>query len=583
MLNRVGFFGKIGGIGGGIIASLRAIFNVNILTLTDTIQGQVAEAISVTGRTIEQYNGVLVPLGASEVHVQRGRRVENLTSSATDFTAWKNGTGATHTANSVTMIADKNSRIYKPFTFVSGDLVIQFKFPASEAGKVVRISLWASGLDGLTTGASPDITIPSSGFIQARYNGVTSVSNFGITNSTAGLAQTVQLEASGIVDVTGMQPSYVPEYVPNLGSGTAVQVFDTTSGNTVDANNIVTEAAGDPLHPSEIILGDKQYVSKEAWSAKAWPAGSECEHGGYWYSTVAGGTDVTFGSAVTWVQQGIYNRAFGALSEDIATNQFLQSDTPATQTITLSVGKHILWLDGISGDSITTAAGTAVGTGFGVADITADNGVDITTAGTVTYTVAGAPIRAQAEDGTYRTSYIPTTTTPLTRTEGLGAYKWLLAGSQIKTSGTFTLALGWVPSFGSNDLVSATRSILGFNTGSLGVLYQSLVVNITSYDGTGSVAIGQMAWSPSDCINYVITVNSTALAINDTPANTISLAVANMTRGEVYSSTNALYDGAFNAATYLQFLATLGGNNSAFRFLRQFDTCLSNADRNLIK
>jgi len=91
-------------------------------------------------------------------------------------------------------------------------------------------------------------------------------------------------------------------------------------------------------------------------------------------------------------------------------NYLLNSGTPATQNITLATGTFTCWLDGVGGDSITTAAGTAVGTGFGAATPGTPNVMTITTGGSVSFTVAGAPTRAQVETGSSASEYVPTTT-----------------------------------------------------------------------------------------------------------------------------------------------------------------------------
>lgn len=106
--------------------------------------------------------------------------------------------------------------------------------------------------------------------------------------------------------------------------------------------------------------------------------------------------------------------ANGALIEGQRTNHFLQSDAPATQTSgSLGTGTYTLWMEGTG--SIAVSANSATITGAGTA--TDGNPVTfvVTGAGTVDYTVTGSPTIAQAEDGPFPSSYIPTTTAAVTR------------------------------------------------------------------------------------------------------------------------------------------------------------------------
>ena len=100
----------------------------------------------------------------------------------------------------------------------------------------------------------------------------------------------------------------------------------------------------------------------------------------------------------------------GLLVEEGRTNLFLNSGAPVTQTINLSAGTYVTWVNG-SG-TLTTAAGTATGSGYGAASNGTPNVIVITIGGTVTFTKSGALNIAQVEaigvTGTFGTSYIPT-------------------------------------------------------------------------------------------------------------------------------------------------------------------------------
>jgi len=527
---------------GSAVAALRSIFNINILSLTDTVQGQVAEAISVTGRTMTQYNGVLVPLGATEPHVQRGHRVENLLSYSEDFSnaVWllqlgANKIGVTsvvgESAMEIAFSSDPSSAIYHTIAAPNGaDVIGLFWVRAKQGSTSVRIYM---------VGFTANIAIDDTKWWPVYRRLTATNPTIYLVNNDAGNASNVYVLKSMASDATGMPASYVPPYVPrdtavgdelvtngtfdtdtagwtptagtivwdasgralvssssayssaavqnfpilvgmryklafdtangtsaiqrltaydaggthisHIGAGsylftatgntltiwletdgagtgffdnitvkeasTGIKVFDTTSGNTV-SSNIVTEASGLPLHPSKLVDGDKWYESKEAWSAKVWPAGSECEHGGRWYSTVAGGTDVTFGSAVTWVDMGIYNRAYGALSECVDTNQIWPNRDFS----------HANWV--VSGSSVSSGLGY-----FTVAQ-TATSGQHL-----VNY---AAPI------GTMPTCYIDAE-------NDSGAYLCLrLSGAGIGAGwATFDLVNGVITSSGGTYFVSA--------------------------------------------------------------------------------------------------------------------------------
>lgn len=97
--------------------------------------------------------------------------------------------------------------------------------------------------------------------------------------------------------------------------------------------------------------------------------------------------------------------ALGFLIEEARTQSLGVTDTPGTQTITLSAGTYTHWM--IGSGSLTSAAGTAVGSGFGAATQGVPKTITITTGGTVVFTVGGTVTRIQNENGAFPTSYIP--------------------------------------------------------------------------------------------------------------------------------------------------------------------------------
>jgi hypothetical protein len=102
----------------------------------------------------------------------------------------------------------------------------------------------------------------------------------------------------------------------------------------------------------------------------------------------------------------------GLLMEPARTNLFLNTATPATQSITVTGVTHTLSFTG-SGSVTLSGAFTGVLEGTGATDrvtLTFKPGV-----GTLTLTVAGTIVRPQLEVGAYATSHIPVVGTAVTR------------------------------------------------------------------------------------------------------------------------------------------------------------------------
>lgn len=98
----------------------------------------------------------------------------------------------------------------------------------------------------------------------------------------------------------------------------------------------------------------------------------------------------------------------GMLFEEARTNSLLQSDLPATQTVSLPAGTYTLW---VAGSGSATLSGGPAGTATAATPITFTLGATTS----VTVTVAGTLARFQLENGATTTSYIATTSAAVTR------------------------------------------------------------------------------------------------------------------------------------------------------------------------
>lgn len=205
-----------------------------------------------------------------------------------------------------------------------------------------------------------------------------------------------------------------------------------------------------------------------------------------YYSTSNGNT--VSANVVSELAGGNLSPAPYYLLEPAATNFFLNSNAPATQTIALTAGQYTIAVVGTGSIALT---GGSTGT------VTASAPLTFTTSGSVTFTVSGSVTRAQVESGPRATSHIPTTvsaasrsadvmTTPLVnntnfiQNSGLLLLHYMPLYNSVETSSTpilsigsitHTHATGYAVSDGTNVVYSAPSGVVSGDDVILAVIW----------------------------------------------------------------------------------------------------------------
>lgn len=236
--------------------------------------------------------------------------------------------------------------------------------------------------------------------------------------------------------------------------------------------------------------------------------------------------------------------SLGLLVEEQRTNLLLNSGTLSTQNVTVTAVAHTLHFTGTGTITLsgTSTAGPLVGTGTGEA-----NRVSLTftpTAGTLTLTVSGTVTNAQLEIGSFRTSYIPTTTAAVTRSAdvasitGANFSSWYrqdegtVFGDSIFTANTNTRLIS------ANTNATSNRVMITRGTGSNGnfnfVVTDASVVQVNSLVLGSNLAAGSSnkvaaAYKATD---FAGSVNGSTAATQQTGTVPLSLTQLTIGNGE---------------------------------------------------
>lgn len=422
--------------------------------------------------TVTDFEGLIKNVNSGEARFSGTRRVANILTNSEDFSISPWSVGATaNVTNKTTLnlpnVGDSLYSLVSVGTSVGGAWTTSIVLSGSGT-----LHLLMQTNNGVAENDSIAITLSSTptrySFSRTYLNSGHTSCWFYIKRDTGDTATSVLVGNVQIENVTGQSNKNPSEYVsvgvlssPYHGANVdGVKYFTYENGNTV-SSNVVTEAQGVAIPESTLL---------------------------------------------------------GYLAEGNRINLLLQSETVATQNITVTAQAYTLSSWGTGSITLSgTGSGTLNGTG-------ANDRVSLTftpTAGTLTLTVTGSCTKGQTEAGTFASSYIPTTTASVTRAADALSYPVL--NNQFDLAGSIYLevsATSW-GNVAGNYLGDGTNYIAGSLTNNSG---------IKSFDGTN-------------------TVNGPT----GTPAGTMKLAVA-WGKGKITIAANGVlsigtYDGAFSLAS----------------------------------
>ena len=400
-----------------------------------------------------------------------------------------------------------------------------------------------------------------------------------------------------------------------------------------------TTAGGALLHPHKVVDGVSIAIAYEDWVAgTAFAAGSYCNNGGKYYSTVAGGTDsATFGDTITWIEQGLYNRRYGLMVEDAVQNKCTNYNANPDAGLT-----NLVLTDTGTGATLTRVSDTAALASAGLDSICTDGNVYKLTGGTAVAHAAVGGLTgntndhtitawARSADGAAASTYlrdssntlsVAFTNTAYARVSGtftppdgnrtvsmtVAAGKTLYfilnqleespivsseivtAGSaasratemgnikwdstNLPTGGDLTYVMGLTPDFASGTGILSSATIASFTNGT--------GFNLLYHGASGSTRVQSYDGStvaftdmPAWDKNDTIYLAVTA----SVQTNTMALHYRNVSKGHAWTHVASVaYDGQFTDTGFLQLFKALGGNNSIVKFLLGYDRTLTDAE-----
>lgn len=247
------------------------------------------------------------------------------------------------------------------------------------------------------------------------------------------------------------------------------------------------------------------------------------------------------------------------LLEPQRTNRILNSTTVITQTITTTAVANTLSFYGTGTITLSgTFSGTLVGTGT-------SNRVSLTftpTAGSLVLTVSGTCTNGQLEIGSYATSYIPTTTSTVTRNEDLASVSGIssLIG---QTEGVLFVESAAL----ANDLTDRIISISDGTTSNRIILYYSTssnniavamvsagttVIPGISYNISNETQFAKIAVRYSNTLGVSLWVNG--VNRNSSVVTTLPISMTKFSFDRATSGSNTFYGKLKSAQLYKTYL-----------------------------
>lgn len=230
----------------------------------------------------------------------------------------------------------------------------------------------------------------------------------------------------------------------------------------------------------------------------------------------------------------------GLLIEESRTNSLLNTDLLSTQIVTVTAAARTLSFYG-TGSVTLSGAHTAVVSGTG-AYPTRTTYTFTPTAGALTLTVSGTVQYAQLEAGAFATSYIPTTTTALTRNADVATMTGTNFSDWFNASeGTYNVTFSTLP-----DSTSKAGIPFAMDSGSANgfIVYKNTVNYIVLYAGSNTTALTQI--TNNTLVNVACSYNNASGVCAKDGSNT-----SNITTSGVSTPTTAYFGRDYEGSNIL--------------------------------